>query len=156
MTWTIWTGEFRESIARISVGHVIRDFAPVIDVRNCDEELAACRLDGEAALRDLGLCQGALQSCQSDLAQALDAIQALQGQLAQAQQQSADLRAVLTAIGHLLDQIEQDFQIVFDQPDFRISGANDLERFENLTAAILVLNRGGKTALFNSLGGSRR
>lgn len=81
--------------------------------------------------------------CEQELAEAEQQIEDLQSQLTQ----------LTTALGDGLTSVQNDFRVVFNNPNFVIPGATPLEQYQNLINAILNLNKGRKEGLYVNLGG---
>jgi uncharacterized protein YoxC len=90
------------------------------------------------------------QSLQNQLNSANQTINTLNSQLSQLQ---AQLSQSQVAVAAFLNSIELDLRRTFNDPRFTIPGANTQQRLQNLTNALLNLNKGRKEGIYQALGG---
>jgi len=103
-------------------------------------------------------------TCQNELLVARQLIQDLQNQITALTAQNSQLQDQVNILNQEnqtltngllsgLNSVEQNFQQVFNDPQFEISGITLLEKFQSLVNAILQLEKGRKEGIYTNLGG---
>jgi|GEM_PF-1928352 len=144
---------FRGLIDEVRISNLALSPSEFLNSDRCQERFDLCVEDLSKCEGDLQGAQDELQICQEDLDDALATIADLQSQLQAAQEENARLTEILAELDTQLTLIESDLRQTFNDPTFSIPGATTLEKYTNLTNAILSLSRGAKLSLYSALGG---